>query len=217
MAFGVGLFFGTVLKQLLPPYEIYLPHVLVGLALWWFVSATINESATVFSRNLNVLRYAKVPFEAFVKRIWLKHGFVLLQNIIVVLVVMWTLGIVKNISDIFWAFFGISLMAIVVLYSSQIIALLCARFRDLPQTVSWLLNLGFLLTPIIWMSFMTGRYEELLILNPFHHLLEVVRLPILQGEVPVLSFVITGFLSFGLMLAWRLLWRWASARLPYWI
>jgi len=66
--------------------------------------------------------------------------------------------------------------------------MLCARYRDLAQNVASVMQVVFYLKPIIWMTpLLRDRMgATFLQLNPFYHLLELIRAPLL-GVVPSLT------------------------------
>ena len=68
--------------------------------------------------------------------------------------------------------------------AALILGILCARFRDIPQIVTTLVQMAFLLTPVIWREDMlSGRALLVPMLNPFRHYLDIARAPLL-GETP---------------------------------
>jgi hypothetical protein len=62
---------------------------------------------------------------------------------------------------------------------------ICARFRDIPPIVGSVLQIGFFVTPIIWLPSQLGADDHWLLLNPFFDLLEVVRKPLLGATAGV--------------------------------
>jgi lipopolysaccharide transport system permease protein len=66
-----------------------------------------------------------------------------------------------------------------------------AFFPDLQFIVSNLMRLGIFLTPIIWVHTGGGGIRRIFYYwNPFTYMLEIVRVPILSGDVPWRSFAI---------------------------
>jgi lipopolysaccharide transport system permease protein len=67
-------------------------------------------------------------------------------------------------------------------------AVLCTRYRDLSQIVASVLQIAFYITPIIWMPSILGGRSGFIFLdmNPFFHLIEVIRAPLL-GTAPTLT------------------------------
>jgi ABC-type polysaccharide/polyol phosphate export permease len=69
----------------------------------------------------------------------------------------------------------------------MIIAMPATRFRDVQQTIAVSVQILFFLTPVFWApASMQGKRSIILTLNPFAHLLELIRQPLL-GSTP--SFV----------------------------
>jgi ABC-type polysaccharide/polyol phosphate export permease len=60
------------------------------------------------------------------------------------------------------------------------------RFRDIYQSIQFGSQILFFLTPVFWTpAQMQGKRSIILTLNPFAHLLELIRQPVL-GHVPAL-------------------------------
>ncbi|MCL4630625.1 ABC transporter permease [Burkholderia multivorans] len=69
---------------------------------------------------------------------------------------------------------GISLECNVI---AMVVALLSARFRDLPQIVSALLQVAFYVTPIIFRPNALNRFSFIVEWNPLAYLINIVREP----------------------------------------
>jgi ABC-type polysaccharide/polyol phosphate export permease len=74
-----------------------------------------------------------------------------------------------------------------------------ARFRDIPQIVASVIQFAMFMTPVFWLP--GGRLLDhaVLLLNPFYHLLTVVRAPLLGQEVAPLTY---GVLVAAAVLGW---------------
>src|SRR5260370_13585814 len=64
-----------------------------------------------------------------------------------------------------------------------LVGILCTRYRDLPQIITNALQVAFYVTPIIWAPTLLPGGSLLLDLNPFYHLIEIVR-ALLLGNCP---------------------------------
>ena len=62
-----------------------------------------------------------------------------------------------------------------------------ARLRDVPPIVESVMRIAFLAMPIVWTPELLSERAWLRAFNPFHHLVEVVRAPLL-GELPAAEF-----------------------------
>jgi lipopolysaccharide transport system permease protein len=66
-----------------------------------------------------------------------------------------------------------------------VLAVVCTRFRDMTQVAQNFMQVLFYATPIVWMpsSLPQSSVSSVLELNPFYHLISLVRDPLL-GQVP---------------------------------
>ncbi|WP_343038727.1 ABC transporter permease [Skermanella pratensis] len=113
-------------------------------------------------------------------------------------------GMILVIANLFWI--------------TLIVGPLCTRFRDLPPVVQNALQIFFFLSPIIYKpELLAERFGFFLDWNPFHHLIEVVRAPLL-GQLPeTLSYyVLAGMLLVGGTVSWMFFRRFRS-RIAYWL
>jgi ABC-type polysaccharide/polyol phosphate export permease len=93
---------------------------------------------------------------------------------------------------------------------------LSTRYRDIPQVIATVIQVVFFLTPIFWSPNALPNRPAFILLNPFYHLIEIVRAPLL-GEVPTMTSWVfcIGMAVAGLgFVAW--LYRRAHARIAYW-
>ena len=108
--------------------------------------------------------------------------------------------------QILWAILGLTLCIFNVTWMAMICGIVCTRFRDMPQVVAAIFQMLFFLTPVLWDPKQAPRAAALLAVNPFYHMLQVTRQPLL-GLAP-------NFSSFGVLLFLGLA-GWAAAFLFY--
>ena len=78
-------------------------------------------------------------------------------------------------------------------------------------------NVAFLLTPILWKENFAGRFEFVVKLNPFRHLVEIVRGPVSEGGIDFQAWAVAILVlsaTVGLAI-W--LWRRYEPEVRYWI
>jgi len=63
------------------------------------------------------------------------------------------------------------------------IGMMSARFRDVPQLINSVVQIVFFVTPIMWKPELLRSRTFIADFNPFYHLLEIVRAPLL-GSLP---------------------------------
>ena len=92
-----------------------------------------------------------------------------------------------------------------------------ARFRDIPRIISSLIQIVFLITPIIWTPNLLGLHVYLASGNPVFHLIEIVRAPLL-GSLPSAQTMMAAFAITAInLLATTLFFIRFRGRIAYWI
>jgi lipopolysaccharide transport system permease protein len=192
---GIALIFGAIFKQDLKQF---LPYVSAGIVSWNLFANLSNESSRLYQANAPIIQNFKFPLWVFVLQLVAKHLIVFAHALLVHFLIMLALG--ANFSWLMWLTLpSIALMTGVLILIGQTSALVGARFRDFAPALGNLIYLFFLITPIIWeRSLFPGRYAWLLDLNPFTHLIDVMRAPMI-GKLPQLSsYAFTAALMVGL-------------------
>ena len=72
-----------------------------------------------------------------------------------------------------------------MLWLPSVICVLGAKFQDLYQLVPIILQLGFLVTPIIYYKKSLGNLQFLSTANPFYQIISPLRQVLLNGELNI--------------------------------
>lgn len=174
----IGLIFGNLFKS---DISEFLPFIAAGLITWTFISTVINESSSVFPMAESVIRQLPLPLFTHVEQMIFKNLFIFFHNIIIFPVVC--VIVHHQISlKILFVIPGLLILILNLCWLSLLIGIICTRFRDMAQIISSLLQIAFYVTPIIWMPSLLIKKNRVMFLdfNPFYHLLELVRAPLLN-------------------------------------
>jgi len=161
----------------------YLPYIAVTFVAWGIISAVIVESCNALSEGEHMLRQIPLPRSLFAYRVIARNLIVAAHNIVIIpIVFIWFhVGINVNIA---WLVIGLALLVVNAFWVGYFLSIFCARFRDVPQIVSSVMQVVFFVTPVMYLpAQLAQRGITMLKLNPFANLLEVVRDPIL-GAAP---------------------------------
>ncbi len=90
---------------------------------------------------------------------------------------------------------GMTVIAFNAIWLSLFLGMVCARFRDIPQIVTSLVQVAFFLTPVLWKADMLGRNIWAAEYNPYFHFLEVVRQPLLGASASLQSWIFVAGIS----------------------
>jgi lipopolysaccharide transport system permease protein len=177
----IGVVFGQIFKS---PIQEFLPFLAIGMILWGFISSVITEGCTGFIAAEGIIKQLPIPLFVHILRMIWRNSLILAHNIVIFPLVLLAVG--KPLSSVaLIAIPGFLLALINIAWIALVLAVICARYRDLPQIVSSLLQVIFYLTPIMWMPNLLPQRAGLnfLDLNPIYHLLEIIRSPLL-GQLP---------------------------------
>jgi ABC-type polysaccharide/polyol phosphate export permease len=210
---ALGFIYSTIFKTNI---QTYLPYLALGFIVWGFISATTIESCGAFLDSENIIKQVKIPFSVFVLRVVWRNFIVFLHTIILFVPISVFFGIVPGWLSLL-ALPGIALVVLNQVWLGIILATLSARFRDVPQMVVAIMQVAIFATPVMWPVSALGDHAFIAEINPLHHLIDIVRGPLI-GEPPAsLSWLVAlGLNVFNMLLAMALLRR-ASKRLVYWL
>jgi ABC-type polysaccharide/polyol phosphate export permease len=211
--FGVAFIYAALFHQ---PYKEYLAYLMSGLVAWSFIFATLSEASTTFIAAAGMIRNVRMPMLAHVFRVMFRQAIILLHNLAVLLIVLLLTG-QFHLQGVIPALLGMILIALACLPAISILAMLGARFRDVPQIVTNLLQFVMFLTPIFWPADQATGRGFFIRLNPFYHLIALFRQPLLGRVVTLENYaVVIGLGVFGLIVA-AIAWRWRRDRIVFWI
>jgi lipopolysaccharide transport system permease protein len=212
---AIGLVFGLLFGVDL---TVFLPFLAISLTLWGFVVSSVSDSTGAYIQSQQIVKQMYVPSFFPVVRVLSKNLITFGHNLGIIVIVMVVFGIVPTLSTL-WFVPGLALVTAVIYVVSTVSATVSARFRDIPPIISSVLTLSFYLTPIIWMpDSLPAEFRNIVLTwNPFYHLMELIRSPIL-GSAP--SGLNWGF-SLGIFAVLGLFAWWVSRKyswkIVYWL
>jgi ABC-type polysaccharide/polyol phosphate export permease len=168
----------------------YLPYLALGFIVWGFISSSINESCLAFQESERIIKQVGLPLSVFVFRVVWRNFIVLLHTIILVIPIWLIFRIVPN-SFSLLALPGVALVFLNQCWLGVVLAVISARYRDVPPIVTTVLQITIFATPIMWTVSSLGDNSFIAYGNPVYHFIEIVRGP-LSGELPSpLSWAVT--------------------------
>jgi lipopolysaccharide transport system permease protein len=211
----LSFLFGALFRV---PLQEFLPFVAIGLILWTFIASVINEGCTAFIEASGMILQVRLPLFTHVIRVIWRNLIILGHNLVIIPIVF---AGVQLAPDPAWllALPGFALLLLNVSWMALVLAILSTRFRDITQAMQNLMQIAFFLTPIMWMPHtISDRLPQTILeLNPFFHLLALVREPLL-GHIPEPTtwLVGIGLALFGWLFAVMFFGRFGR-RIPYWL
>ena len=211
----IGIIFGQMFQT---PDNTYIVFLSAGIIFWNFFTGVLNEGCIAFINSEKIIRQLPIPLFVHIFRLIWRNLLVLIHNILIFPMILVFSDIDIGL-EAFLALLGLLLVSINLAWTSMLLALICTRYRDLPQVIASLLQVSFYLTPIIWLPSMLSERlgQSLYFFNPFFHFLEIIRSP-LMGQTPDPSSWVfsaaTGFLG---CLFTFLIFKRLHGRVVYWL
>lgn len=210
---ALGFVFSSIFQQ---DISNFLPYLATGLIFWGFYTSVLNESGETYLAAASQMKNTPVPLSIYIYRTFARNVIILMHNMVIYLVVY-----ALFIQTISWHYLliipGLLLFFANVFFASMIVAVVSARFRDIPIILTNVLQVVFFITPIFWDANLIKGKVVFIQLNYFYHLLQIVRAPLLGQAPEPLSWLFTGVvavLAAGVAIR---LYRRAYPRIPYWV
>jgi len=165
----------------------YAPFVLVGLTCWQFLTETILAGCQTFRTGAAYIRQQRVPLAIFPLRTTLGAAFHMGLALMLGLAVTWFLKGPIFLPVLWTIVPSLILMFILGWALATVAGLANTHFPDTCHLLELVLQFLFYLTPIIFRPGhvgLHGRASWIVDLNPLWSVLELVRQPVLYGQLP---------------------------------
>lgn len=212
---ALGFIFGMLFKQ---PMAEYLPYLSIGLIIWGFVTASIGEGCTSFVSACDTILQIRMPLFTHVARTLWRNLAIAGHNVLILPVIF-----IVFLKPVGWIALlvlpGLILLIINLTWIMLIVAVISTRFRDATQIIQNFLQVMFYLTPIIWNPALMPERAGTMVLdfNPFYHLLQIVRSPLLGTAPSLTTWVVVIIMAVIGWLVALLLFGTYRKRIAYWL
>jgi ABC-type polysaccharide/polyol phosphate export permease len=179
MVMGIGFLYGNLFKI---PIQEFIPFVALGIVFFGVISTTITEGCDTFTGAAGMLSQTSLPMFTFVWRTVLRNMINLAHHLVIVVAVLIYFGYWRT-ANVPVALLGVAFLVANAAWISMLAGLASARFRDIPQIVISVMQFAIFMTPVFWLPDRFGAHRAFLDLNPFYHMLQAVRAPLLGAQV----------------------------------
>ena len=217
MSAVIGVVFSNLFGQKL---QEFLPYLFLNLTLWAFFAASIDGGAIAFlAAEGYIKQIARVSFWTYPLRMVFASFFTLLLGLIAVAVILLLFGgkvsatwilIIPGLAA--WLVFGFAVCTISAVLNTWV--------RDFQHLQAVGVQALFYATPVMFPAALLVQHKLgwLLTFNPLYHLMMIVRVPMLNNDVPELSHYVASVVCIVFFLGIAVFaMRWARDRLVFWL
>jgi ABC-type polysaccharide/polyol phosphate export permease len=209
----LGVIYSRLFHQEL---AVFLPYIAMGLIAWGFIAGTTTDACNQFIENAGIIRQIRLPYTIFAMRMIWRSFIVFLHTVVLIVPIALFFHIEFGWGTLL-AIPGMLLVVLNQIWLSIVIGVIATRFRDTTQLVATAIQISMFVTPIMWPVSAIPDARLIAEINPFYHLIELVRAPLLGGAAEPLSWaVVVAMCIVGYALAALALTR-ANPRLVYWL
>jgi lipopolysaccharide transport system permease protein len=213
MIAGIAFVFFSIFKR---PLDQFLLLISASILAWNFMSLSITTAPMVFTGQSSLIQSFPLPFSIFPLQTVLNALIIFLHGLAVHVVLMLMLG--GSLKTLPFLLISIPVLAAILYPVTAALGILGARYRDLSPLVGSIMYMAFLITPIIWDRLdIGGRMTWIVDLNPFYHMIEIIRRPML-GTLPSMRSMIAALsLAAISLVAGEMFFRRYARPLPFWV
>jgi ABC-type polysaccharide/polyol phosphate export permease len=213
MVATLGIVFSSLFQQDIAKM---LPYIATGIIFWGLLTGCINEGATVFISAEAFIRNVPTRLSLHFYRMMARNVMIWCFNMAIYVVILIYFELLPGWNMLLFIP-GFLLFLINVAWISLAAGVLSTRYRDIPQIIANLIQVVFFLTPIFWSPANLPSRPAFVTLNPFYHLIEVVRAPLLGVARPWMSWVLCMGMAVAGLGFTAYLYRRAHSRIAYWV
>ncbi len=192
MVLGIGFLYAELQHISL---QTTMPFVALGIVFWGMISQVIIEGCETFVQASGMLSQTSLPMFTFVWRTVMRNLATLSHHVVIIVAVVVWFGFWRTM-NLPMAILGLVLTLLNISWISLAAAIASARFRDIPQIVMSIMQFSMFMTPVFWQpGTRQGLMNLVLTFNPFFHMLDAIRGPLLGAPADLSSYGILALMA----------------------
>lgn len=180
---GLGFVFSGVFNT---PISDFLPYLAISITAWNFFSACVTETTMALIDGAPFVKDRGVSLQTFILKVFIRNLYMLAHNIVVPILVFIVFQKFSMIGFLM-AVPGFIIFGATTYFVMRPVSLMAARFRDFKPILESVIQLAFLVSPIMWQPEAVAERRYIVDLNPLAALLSIWREPLINGDMPRLS------------------------------
>jgi ABC-type polysaccharide/polyol phosphate export permease len=196
----------------------YLPYLVTGLIVWMLVSSLITEGCLMLISSAGLFRHAAFNYSTLAYALVWRSLIVFLHHFVVYAAVVILLAPQVLGPMVLLAVPGLLVVLVNGVWVVLLFGMLCLRFRDVQPLVGNVVQVAMFASPILWPPDKLEGTNRLIFVdfNPFYHMIEIVRAPLLGNIPTVESYAAVSLITVAGWSLTYLFFRHFRCRIAYW-
>ena len=200
------------------PGEEYIPFLITGLIFWNFLQGILNESSICLVNSRNLILNTTNPIWIYPFKLVFRVLIQFFHHALLIPIVVYYFKIDFNLISIVSLLTGILVSIFIMLQIASILSILGSRFHDMEQVITNIVQVSFYATPIIWMPSLISGREFYLEYNPFYHVINIIRIPVIDGDMQIWqSSLVVSIALLAFLVLLNYIYRRFSKMVSYWV
>ena len=209
----LGVVYGTVFS--VEDFTSYFIYLGLGLVIWNTISTSISNSPQLFAHNSSNIKNMNLKPLFYTLEEWAFQLQTFFQSFLLVFVVFLFLKISLISNLLIYSWLPFINLFIFIYWFPVIVCIISIRFTDVGQLVPIVLQLVFLISPILYRKESLGSLSWITNVNFIYQVLDPIRTSIIEGYVNYSDSILLLFLNIVGLCSTVLLLKYQSKRLPF--
>ncbi len=211
----LGAVYGAVFK--IPNPWDYVVYLGFGYTIWGCISLTVISSCSLFFTRRDQLVNNSMPAVFYCLEEWAFQMQTFAQSLSLILLAFAFIKPIILLHAATKIWLPLLNMTFFCFWITAAMSIVGARFKDVGQLVPIIMQLTFLVSPILYEKESLGRLSLFADINPFYRILASLRSSIIDGNINLSSEILTMIINIlAIALAFLLLRR-LRYKMPFWV
>ena len=177
----LGVVYGTVFS--VNDFNSYFLYLGFGLVIWNTISSSITNSPYLFAHNSSNIKNMNLKPIFYTLEEWSFQIQTFIQSFILVFIVFLSFKLILIVNLLAYSWIPLLNLFIFLYWFPVIICLISVRFTDIAQLVPIVLQLVFLISPILYRKESLGSLAWITNINFIYQFLDPLRESIIEGNI----------------------------------
>lgn len=194
----------------------YFSHLVIGFALFGYITALLPGGGDVFALSRVWILSTDLPYTVYANMLVIRSMIELIFVAVAAAICVIWLGNVSP-GKVWTLLPAIILYYVTGLGWCFVCGPIGTRYRDLVYLLQSITRMLFFATPIIWVATPGSTRGLIATYNPLTYFIDIIRKPLIEGEVPVFSWLVCLCCCLGIWIVGLIVFSLTKRRIALWL